>query len=251
METKDTLEELKKLMSIINKIPEIIPAIMPVSFKSFGVLEDIIPETDMIQVDVMDGKFTKKSSWPYVGSELDSHFVSILQEDEGFPYWNDLDFEVDLMISNPEKVWRDWVTAGAKRIIFHIESVSNPKELVEYIQKNAVPKESPLYTEIGFAINLDTPIDLLYPIMDKIDFIQCMGIAEIGVQGNPFDRRVLERLSHLRKMYPELILSVDGGVTLENAKEIVASGANRLAVGSGIFGKEDPLTALMEFKNLF
>ncbi len=231
---------------------EIIPAIMPTSFIDLEKkLESVVGLTSLVQIDVMDGRLTSKKTWPYLSDEVDKDFLNILKEEEGFPFWNDLDFEVDLMVREPEKIWRDWVSVGAKRIIFHLESISDPKSFLDLVRKNSVSKDSPLYTEIGLAINISTSNEDLYPLMDKIDFVQFMGISEIGFQGTEFNEEVFSKIEDLRNKYPEHIISVDGGVNLSIAPRLAEAGVNRLAIGSAIFGQENVEDALTEFQALF
>lgn len=112
-------------------------------------------------------------------------------------------------------------------------------------------KDSPLYTQIGLAINIATPNEVLYPLMEQIDFVQFMGISEIGVQGNPFNEEVFAKIEDLRNRYPEHIISIDGGVSLSVAPKLAEAGVNRLVVGSAIFGQENVESALTEFQSLF
>lgn len=239
---------------------EIIPAMMPTSFADLEEkLSFVAGLTPLVQIDIMDGRLTSKKTWPYAFTSnmldgVDKNFGSILREEEGFPFWNDVDFEVDLMVKEPEKIWRDWVTLGAKRIIFHIESVADPKSFLDIVRKNSVSKDSPLYTEIGFALNITTPHETLYPFIEQLDFVQFMGIAEIGFQGSAFSESVFAKIEDLRNRYPELIISVDGGVNLEVAKRLVEVGVNRIVVGSAIFGhdsREKVEQALTEFQSTF
>lgn len=231
---------------------EIIPAIMPTSFADLEEkLQSVVGLTSLVQIDIMDGRLTTKRTWPYATPEQDKNFLAILREEEGFPFWNDLDFEVDLMVKEPEKIWRDWITVGAKRIIFHFESIGDPKVFLETLRKNSVAKDSPLYTQIGLAINIVTPNEVLYPLMEQIDFVQFMGISEIGVQGNPFNEEVFAKIEDLREKYPEHIISIDGGVSLSVAPKLAEAGVNRLVVGSSIFGQENVESALTEFQSLF
>ncbi len=82
---------------------------MPTSFADLEEkLSFVAGLTPLVQIDVMDGRLTSKKTWPYIFTELDKNFGSILREEEGFPFWNDVDFEVDLMVKEPEKIWRDW-----------------------------------------------------------------------------------------------------------------------------------------------
>ena len=195
---------------------EIISAIMPSSFKDLQERYSLIKGyVDTVQIDVMDGEFVPSKDWPYIGGELEKI---------------DFDFEVDLMVKDPESVVESWVQAGAKRIIIHIESTEKIEEVFLKI---------PSDIEVGIALNTTTPNEKIYPLIEKIDFIQFMGIAKIGYQGQEFDERVLEKIKDLREKYSRVIISVDGAVSLETAPKLIEAGANRLAVGSAIFGSNN------------
>ena len=89
--------------------------------------------------------------------------------------------------------------------------------------------------ELGVAINIETPEKNIAPFIKNIDVIQCMGIAKIGYQGNPFDDRVLAKIKDLQGKYPRTAISVDGGVNLDTAPKLISAGATRLVAGSAIF----------------
>ena len=229
---------------------EIIPAIIPKSFshlkEKMSLVSELVP---IVQIDVTDGIFVPEKSWPYVKNP-DPDFTSILKEENGFPFWETIDFEVDLMVSNPEQVWQNWLTAGAKRVIIHAESGKNLKNLFETIKKRLPSEDSLLYTEVGVAINIDTPNEEIYPLLSSVDFVQFMGIAEIGYQGQPFDDRVIAKISDLRGKYPNATISIDGGVNKDNALRLTQAGANRLVVGSAIFESENISETLLDFQSL-
>ena len=105
-------------------------------------------------------------------------------------------------------------------------------------------------TQIGVAINTTTSVELLKPLISHIDFVQCMGIEKIGFQGEPFDERAIDQVKSLRKDFPELIISVDGGVNLDSASELIKAGANRLVAGSAIFQSFDIDEAIVELESL-
>ncbi|HLP44111.1 MAG TPA: hypothetical protein VK145_02425, partial [Candidatus Nanoarchaeia archaeon] len=218
---------------------EIIPAILPKSFDQLSEqMSEISGLARMVQVDVCDGVFVKNRTWPYVHAN-DPYFAEILKENGGFPYWEEIDFEADLMIKPTEEEVMKWVTAGAKKIIIHIESVENPKEFIEGLRKSLPDSDSMFHVEIGVALNPDTSIDALEPLMNHIDFVQFMGIAKIGYQGQPFENRVLEKITTLRARHPKVTISVDGGVNVETAPMLIDAGANRLVIGSAIFESGD------------
>jgi ribulose-phosphate 3-epimerase len=228
---------------------EIIPAIMPDTYEDFVTkakrVHALVP---LAQIDIMDGAFVKSKSWPYSegGTRKEPHFVSLMAQDEGMPYWEELDYEIDLMIGEPEKHIDEWLPLGASRLIFHIESIKNLELFFAHDmwQEGARDIGGEKVVQLGLAINPDTPLDAIYPHIPQIDFVQCMGIAKIGYQGQPFDERVLGRINTLRVQYPNMPISVDGGVNMETAGLLKQAGATRLVAGSAIFGAEDASDAI-------
>ena len=235
---------------------EIMPAIIPESFED---LKDkmalVVGLAHMIQIDVCDGKFVPSKSWPYIGDN-DGEFRKIIDESEGFPFWQSMDFEVDLMVKNPEEVFEDWIRAGAKRVVLHAESSDNLLDFLREIRKKyGYYGDSIVGIEIGIALNIKTPNEDIYKFFELndagrslIDFVQFMGIREIGYQGQYFDERVLGKIRELRQSHSDTIISVDGGVTFENAHEIVEAGVNRLVSGSAIYESENIKEAIEEMK---
>lgn len=233
---------------------EIIPALMP---KSFSELEKYAEELDglvkAIQVDVMDGVFVEETSWPYdAQGALDSYFKEIVGQDRNLPKKDSFDYELDLMIDAPEKGIKSWTQTKATRLIFHIESIKDQ----DWFWKQLAHIKSPALefgisgVEIGLAVNIETLNEEIYPHIEKIDFVQCMGIAKIGFQGQPFDERVLPKIEDLRERFPGLIISIDGGVSLETAPLLVDAGANRLVAGSAILESGDIKNTIKEFQSL-
>lgn len=229
---------------------EIIPAILPKSFEELSeAMAQVSGLVKMVQVDVCDGVFVKNKTWPYV-QKNDPDFADILKENGGFPYWEEMDFEVDLMIKPTEEEIQKWITAGAKRLIIHVESVENPELFVEKIRNLLPEPDSAFHIEIGIAISIDTPNDVLKHVVKHVDFIQCMGIAHIGHQGEPFDPAVLEKINELRVLHPNVTISVDGAVNEESAPQLIDAGATRLVIGSAIFGGGDVPGTIEFFQDL-
>lgn len=218
---------------------EIIPAIMPRNHNdlvaTMGIFVNVVP---LVQLDIMDGKFVPNRTWPY---PRDMFFDAIITEEEGMPHWEDLDFEVDLMIEDPEAWIVKWVSAGARRIIVHVESMRDFESI-----RSAVPS----LIELGLAINTTTPVSAILPHLDRVEFVQCMGIARIGFQGEDFDERVLEHIRAIRALRPEMPISVDGAVNFETAKRLVEAGATRLVSGSAILESRDVKGAISTLKDL-
>jgi ribulose-phosphate 3-epimerase len=228
---------------------EIIPAIMPVSFADlYEKAERVHGVAPLAQIDIMDGKFVKSKSWPYVDSSTpsDEHFTAMKSQEEQLPFFDELDYELDLMIDEPEKHIFEWLPLGASRLIFHVEAIKDMEMFFAHdiFQEGAREIGGEKVIEVGLAINAGTPIEELLPHLNKIDLVQCMGIEKIGYQGEPFDERVLEMINAIRVAAPNMPISVDGGVNLETAPLLKAAGATRLVSGSAVFNAEDMAVAI-------
>ncbi len=228
---------------------EIIPAILP---QDWNDLEEklgmVAGQVNMVHIDVMDRTLTKDSSWPYKGEQTE--FLKIVDEVEGFPFWEETSFEAHLMVRNPEDMVEDWIRAGAERIIVQFKAFKDGEELSEalnHFKKRFGSATTFVGVEIGISINMDTPLEKIYPHVSEADFIHFMSIDSIGRQGNEFDPKIFDRIKEFKLKFPETIISVDGGVSLDNAEELVEAGVNRLIVGSAIFGTENPEESLEEF----
>ncbi len=236
---------------------EILPAIIPQTLEDLKDKMFLVNTlVRVVQIDVCDGKFVPSKCWPYINDE-EGDFHKIINESEEFPFWQSLDFEADLMVQDPENSAEDWIKAGAKRIVLHLESSKNLFPFIKELRKKyGYVGESAVSVEIGIAINIFTPNASLYEYLDPgteglslIDFVQFMGIKRIGYQGESFDRGVLEKISDLREKYPDTIISVDGGVNFEDAHDLAAAGANRLISGSTVYESENIKEAIEALKN--
>lgn len=229
---------------------EIIPAVLPKNYEDLkSKVAQVKGLVSTVQLDICDGKFVKNTSWPYDEMErLDSYFQNILREEDGLPFWEEIDYELDLMISSAHENFDLFLKLGAKRIIFHVEAEGDIQEFKEFLEGiDLYVRDN---TQIGIAINTTTLLSTIYPLVHHVDFVQCMGIEKIGYQGEPFDERVLEQIKSLRKDYPDLIISVDGGVNFDTAPQLIEAGADRLVVGSTIFNSVDIIGAIKELENL-
>lgn len=207
----------------------------------------------LAQIDIMDGVFVKSKSWPYStgGVKRDEYFLALTEQDEGMPFWEELDYELDLMITEPEKHIDEWLPLGASRLIFHIESIKDEEMFWghDMWKEGARDIGGEKVVAVGLALDPSTPLEALAPYIHKIEFVQVMGIAKIGHQGQSFDERALAHVNQLRIKYPNLIISVDGGVSVATAGLLHAAGANRLVSGSAIFGSNDIRGAIEALKN--
>ena len=204
------------------------PAIISGDFNEIvykiGVVDEFV---SWVHLDVMDGKFASSESW-HTPEDLD-----ILE--------GKTKLEIHLMMENPEDTLVYW-TRVADRVLVHYESTEHLASIFAALEPHS--------TKLGLALLMDTPLDKAKPLLEKIDFIQLMGIDKIGYQGQKFNSHVLERIKTLREMSPNATIQIDGGVTLETGRQCLDTGADILVVGSGIWQAEDHTVALQEFLKL-
>jgi ribulose-phosphate 3-epimerase len=226
---------------------EVIPAVLVKNFnelkEKLAIYKDLVK---IVQIDVCDGNFVNTISWPMNQDDAES-LSSIIDEEEGMPYWTELDYEFDLMIRNAHEQFDTFIQLGSKRIVFHLEA-EDEKEFHDFLE--SIDPYIRDNIEIGLAINTTTDIDKLDQYINYIDFIQCMGIEHIGQQGQSFDERVLEQISSIKKKYPEVVISIDGSVNEETAEVLVEHGANRLVIGSALLRTYDIKNKILEFEEI-
>ncbi len=215
---------------------EIIPAIIPKNYddlrEKVSLVKDFVAH---IQVDITDGVFVPSKSWPYTDLVWSSGIFLEL------PCSVFCNFEFDLMVQNPEENIDDFIAEGAKRITLHIESTNNIVELVSRLKGRV---------EVGLAFNMETPFEPYKFLLSEVDFVQLMGIEKIGFQGEPFSEKVFEKIKDLKKIKSDVIISIDGGVNLENASRLIEVGVSRLVVGSSIFKSENIEETIKKFREI-
>lgn len=221
---------------------EIIPAIIPESFEhlseQLSLIRDIAP---LVQIDIVDGIFAPVTTWPYVDKN-DVNFKKIVEQNVGMPFWQDFNFEMDLMIQNPEKTIDDWIKTGAINLIIHIESTNEIEKIIEKIKNSNIA--------VGISLNPSTPNEKIYPLIEKINFVQFMGSDNIGHHGVELDERVYDKIKDIRNKYPNLPISIDIGVDDETIPLLVSAGVNKLVSGSAIFNSDNIEETFEELKNL-
>lgn len=211
---------------------EIIPACMPKKFDDIsGVAASVRHNAQTVQLDLMDGKYVPEKTWPFIYSN-DYHLEDLKKEDRGFPLWEDVNYELDLMVERPELDIDTWLTIGASRVIFHYASVHD-WDLIKNI--DPVLRN---FVDLGLAVTIHDNLEDIFPLLDEkvVDFVQVMGIAQIGFMGEPFDEKCLDIIEVLRKKYPEMIISIDGGVSEYTIPDLRDVGVDRFVSGSGVFG---------------
>jgi len=229
---------------------EIIPAILEKDFREIkNKLTFLCGRTKCVQLDFCDGIFVPNQSWPFAsGGFSDADFCKIMNEEEGMPFWEDFDFEFDLMVADAVENFDIYLKLGPKRIIFHLEAQKNLEEFEHFLEGLDMYIRDNV--EIGLAFKPSEDLAIVSKLSHKVDFLQCMGIDKIGFQGQKFSEKVIENIEYLKENLPGIVLSVDGGINLENAQDLLAVGADRLNVGSSIWKNPDPIGALQDFQSL-
>ncbi|MBU0528433.1 ribulose-phosphate 3-epimerase [bacterium] len=189
---------------------------------------------DYLHIDVMDGHFVPNLT---IGPVV---LKSIRPK-------TDLFLDVHLMVTNPEELVEPFVRAGADNITFHIEAIENPIKLIEHIKS--------FNKQVGISIKPGTSLDILDPYLELIDLILIMSV-EPGFGGQQYIPESTARIQQLDKslkilgIRKQILIEVDGGIKLSNAKIVKEAGADILVAGSAIFNAEDPHVAIEKFKNI-
>jgi ribulose-phosphate 3-epimerase len=215
---------------------KIIPAILPNSYYDIpNGVEKVVGAVDTVQIDFVDGHFASNRTWWFNNKNADK-LDALLHEDEGFPHWQEMNYEFDLMVKDPLQYIDTFVALGPSKIIFHIEGLDQEK-MIAYFE--TLPEIVRSTITFGMAIGVDTDPQLLTPFTQYIDTVQCMGIKNVGFQGQSFDDRAIEQIKKVKALFPDKHISVDGAVSLANAQALAQAGADTLVVGSAVFLSND------------
>ncbi len=187
-----------------------------------------------IHVDVMDNQFVPNLT---IGPPV----VKSLR-----PKTNKF-LDVHMMVIEPEKLVEPFAKAGADLITFHIEATDDPQSVIDLIKSTG--------TQVGISIKPSTPLSDIEPFFDQIDLILVMSV-EPGFGGQGYMDGSTERIQKIKQKLNEMclqdrvLIEVDGGIKLHNAKEVIDAGADVLVAGSAVFGTEDPAQTIKDFYNL-
>ena len=192
-----------------------------------------VKDSDYLHVDVMDGHFVPNITF---GLPIVKDLKSSV----------DIPLDVHLMITEPEKYIERFCKAGADIVTFHIEATNCPDKCIELIKENgAVP---------SISVKPNTPVEDIYQFLDKVGMVLVMTV-EPGFGGQKFMAQHVSKIRQLAEWKKELGLEfdieVDGGVTLDNVREVLDAGANVIVAGSAVFGKEDIAGAAKGFLDIF
>ncbi len=231
----------------------VVPAVLPTSREDLEkklALFAKLPSVSRVQIDVVDGKFASPASWPYTAP---AELQGMIERGEMLPDTHCLEYEIDLMCFDAEAAAGDWLALGAARLTFHAESVTDVPRLLASLRKRyggGTDFALSSLVSFGLALNVGSDVALIEPCLGEIEYVQFMGIATIGKQGQPFDRRVLENVRIFHERHPEVPMQVDGGVSETTAKELLALGVSDLIAGSSILRAKDPAAAVRAFEAL-
>lgn len=212
----------------MNKI-KVSPSILSANFADMGAEVKSLETNgaDMVHCDVMDGVFVNNISFG-------------IKMVEDIRKYTKLPLDCHLMIVNPEKYVERFAKAGADIITVHYEACKDNLEQVLTLIKSTGVK-------CGAVINPDTPISAIEKIIPLCDMVLVMSVFP-GFGGQKFIAESLDKLREVRaiidKLGKDIDLEIDGGVTLDNAKEIIEAGANVIVAGSAVFNAPDRAKAI-------
>lgn len=202
----------------------IAPSILSADFARLGEEVDnvLASGADIVHFDVMDNHFVPNLTiGPLVCDALRKHGVTA-------------PIDVHLMIEPVDRIIPDFAKAGASMITFHPEASTHIDRSLQMVRD--------LGCKSGLVFNPSTPLHFLDYVMDKVDIILLMSVNP-GFGGQSFIPGTLDKLREARKRIDDsgydIRLEIDGGVKVDNIREIKAAGADMFVAGSAIFSQPD------------
>ena len=202
----------------------IAPSILSADFARLGDEVNAVLDAgaDVIHFDVMDNHYVPNLTiGPMICQALRKHKI-------------EAPIDVHLMVTPVDQLILDFAKAGASYISFHPEASAHIDRSLQLIRDQGCKS--------GLVFNPGTPVDCLEYLMDKIDVILLMSVNP-GFGGQKFIPSTLKKLQQVRKLIDEsgysIHLEVDGGVSIENIREIADAGADMFVAGSAIFNSDD------------
>jgi ribulose-phosphate 3-epimerase len=207
---------------------KIAPSILSADFADLGgeIRRVAAAGADLIHVDVMDGHFVPNLTF---GPPV----VAAVRKVTGLP------FDVHLMITNPQEMITPFIKAGADIVTVHAETAPHLHRLVEAIREQGARP--------GVSLNPSTPLTAVEEVLDAVDLVLVMTVNP-GFGGQKYIPAMTDKIRRLRRRIEarqlKAEIEVDGGVTVANAREIEAAGADILVAGSAVYGAPDAAAAI-------
>jgi ribulose-phosphate 3-epimerase len=189
-------------------------------------------DADWFHLDVMDGRFVPNISF---GLPV----IAAMKKKAKKP------FDVHLMIVEPEKYFEAFAKAGSDILTVHYEASTHLHRNLQGIKA--------LGMKAGVSLNPHTPVELLKDIISDIDLVLIMSVNP-GFGGQKFIPRAFDKIRTLKQMITEAgsnaMIEIDGGVTLENAAEIISAGTDVLVAGNTVFSSDNPADTIKRLKQV-